>query len=328
MLTSLTLPNGRATSSLGFGCASLLRIPEAEQRQRLLDLAVDHGILHFDVARMYGLGFAEAELAGVIRRHPGQLTIATKFGLGKSGPPSSAVQRQGGMRRILQAVPVLRPLARRLVAGRIRRDFSADHCRLSLATSLKQLGIDALDLLLLHEPLTHDWVDPSLEDTLNDLLHEAQIGGYGISGHPSPTFSLWRQRQGLAPHLLQWEDNAFEFSPLEVSSPRSGLPLRSRYGLIRNSLPRIQQAFAFDPQLQRHWSERLSVDLIDSDVLVAALLSSSLASFPNDLLVFSTTSPARLLRLLSFLHAPPWDPEDVTAFRQFWLPTVPNPAVP
>jgi aryl-alcohol dehydrogenase-like predicted oxidoreductase len=54
MLPAITLPNGRATTSLGFGCASLMRLPEVGDRQRLLDLAVDLGICHFDTARLYG----------------------------------------------------------------------------------------------------------------------------------------------------------------------------------------------------------------------------------------------------------------------------------
>jgi hypothetical protein len=36
MLPPLTLPNGRSTSALSFGCASLLRLPDPADRQRLL----------------------------------------------------------------------------------------------------------------------------------------------------------------------------------------------------------------------------------------------------------------------------------------------------
>ena len=56
MLPVISLSTGRNTTALGFGCASLMRLPEARDRQRLLDLAVDLGIRHFDGARLYGLG--------------------------------------------------------------------------------------------------------------------------------------------------------------------------------------------------------------------------------------------------------------------------------
>ena len=69
MLPDITLSTGRNTTALGFGCASLMRLPEARDRQRLLDLAVDLGIRHFDGARLYGLGQVEGELGALLRRH-------------------------------------------------------------------------------------------------------------------------------------------------------------------------------------------------------------------------------------------------------------------
>ena len=61
MLPEITLPNGRRSTALAFGCASLLRLPEVSEHQRLLDQAVDLGIRHFDVARLYGLGMTNVE---------------------------------------------------------------------------------------------------------------------------------------------------------------------------------------------------------------------------------------------------------------------------
>jgi diketogulonate reductase-like aldo/keto reductase len=321
MLRAITFPNGRRTTSLGFGCASLMRLPTARDRQQLLDLAVDLGIRHFDVARLYGLGQVEAELAGLLHRHPGQLTLATKCGLGSALPPAAAAQSQGGLRRILQLAPGLRPLARRFYGSRMMpRDFSVGHCKLSLQTSLAQLGLESVDLLLLHEPGPADALDPALEACMLDWQRQGLIGGYGLSGLPSPTFSLWRQRPGLAPNMLQWEDNLLEPQPLAQLSAMEEPVLRSRFGRIRRSLQPIQKAFAAVPQLQRHWSERLNFDLAESDALVAALLGAALAAHPNDLLLFATTNPDRLRRLLSLLQTPPWDAAEAIAVERFWRP--------
>jgi predicted oxidoreductase len=319
MLPSITLPNGRNTTALGFGCASLLRLPDAVQRQRLLDLTADLGVRHFDVARLYGLGQAEAELGRLLRRHPDQLTVATKCGLGEAQPPSAASKRQGGFRRLLQLAPGLRPLARRFYGSRlVSRDFSAVHCQRSLKTSLEQLGVEAVDLLLLHEPGPADGVDPTMEACLQDLQRQGQIGGYGISGLPDPTLSLWQKRPALAPHILQWEDDLMEQQPLFESSTDHAPQLRSRFGRIRRSLLPIQRAFASVPQLQSHWSERLNLDLAESNALVAALLGSALAAHPADLQLFATTSPERLRRIVSLLHAPPWEAPAACAFERFW----------
>jgi diketogulonate reductase-like aldo/keto reductase len=323
MLSAITLPNGRNTTALGFGCASLMRMPEAGVRQRLLDLAVDLGIRHFDAARLYGLGQVEVELGSLLCRHPGQLTVATKCGLGEAQPPSAAAQRQGGLRRLLQMAPGLRPLARRFHGSRmVRRDFSAVHCRRSLETSLGQLGLEAVDLLLLHDPGPTDAVDPSMEACLQDWQRQGLIGSYGISGLPDPTFSILRQRPGLAPHILQWEDDLLEPQPLAQHPAMQAPQLSGRFGRIRRSLQPIREAFAAVPQLQRHWSERLNLDLAESNALVAALLGAALAAYPADLLLFASTDPDRLRRIVYLLHSPPWDAAEAIAFERFWRPPV------
>ena len=323
MLSSITLPNGRNTTSIGFGCASLMRLPESGDRQRLLDIAVDLGIQHFDVARLYGMGMVEAELGALLRRHPGRLTVATKCGLGESFPPSAVAQRQGGLRRALQLAPGLRPLARRVLGSRmVRRDFSAAHCRHSLETSLGQLRLEAVDLLLLHEPGHSDPVDSDMEACLQDWQRQGLIGGCGISGQPGPTLSLWRQRPGLALHLLQWEDDLFEHPPQDQLPAPQPPWLRGRFGRIRRSMQPIRQAFKAVPQLQRHWSERLNLNLADSNALVAALLGAALAAYPADLLLFASTDPDRLRRTVALLQAPPWEPVEAIAFEHFWRPRV------
>ena len=319
MLPSITLSTGRCTTALGFGCSSLMRLPEVRDRQRLLDLVADLGIRHFDVSRLYGLGQVEGEIGALLRRHSGHFTVATKCGLGEAHPPSASVQRQGGLRRILQLAPGIRPLVRRFY-GRciVRRDFTAGHCLLSLQTSLSQLGLESVDLLLLHEPTPFDAVDQTLEVFLQDSQRQGLIGGYGISGLPGPSLALWRQRPGLAPHLLQLEDNLLTTEPPAFSATEEYPALRGRFGRIRLSLQPIQQAFAAVPQLQRFWSDRLNLFLGEPNSLVAALLGAGLAGFPNDLLLFATTDPDRLRRILSLLHSPPWDASEAIAFERFW----------
>jgi hypothetical protein len=298
-----------------------MRLPDSSDRQYLLDLAVDLGIRHFDVARLYGLGQAEAELGGLLRRNTGQLTVATKCGLGEARAPSVFKVRQSGLRRFLQLAPGLKPLARRVYGSSlVRRDFSAANCRLSLQTSLKQLDLEAVDLLLLHEPCPDDPVDGAMESLLQELHREGLIGGFGMSGLSQPTFSLWRQRPDLAPHVLQWEDNLFDPEPLGQLSAKEAPPLRTRFGRIRRSIQPIKQAFAGVPQLQRHWSERLNVDLADQDALVAAILGSALASHPGEMLLFASTSPDRLRCILPLLHSPPWEAREAMAFEHFWRP--------
>ena len=202
----------------------------------------------------------------------------------------------------------------------VRRDFSEDHCRLSLEMSLGQLGLEAVDLLLLHEPEAADVVDATMEACLHDWQQQGLIGAYGISGLHAQTISLYRQRpRMLAPHILQWEDDflgqqLLTHLPTDKQSPL----LKGHFGRIRRSLLTIQQGFASVPQLQRHWSDRLNLDLAESNALVAALLGAALAAYPTDLLLFASTDPYRLRRIVSLLQAPPWDAAEAIAFEHFW----------
>jgi D-threo-aldose 1-dehydrogenase len=56
-----------SVSAVGFGCGGLMQSPSRKERMAVLGSAVDSGMTHFDIARMYGLGMAEAELGAFLR---------------------------------------------------------------------------------------------------------------------------------------------------------------------------------------------------------------------------------------------------------------------
>ena len=78
--------SGRETTRLGYGCSSIMGALGRRQSLRLLEAAYDAGIRHFDVAPMYGYGEAESCLGEFLQRHPGQLTVTTKYGI---APPKN-----------------------------------------------------------------------------------------------------------------------------------------------------------------------------------------------------------------------------------------------
>ncbi len=87
MLGRVELPGPQLTiSAVGFGCGGLMQSPSRKERMAVLGSAVDNGMTHFDTARMYGLGMAEAELGAFLRTvDRGSVTIATKFGIEVGG---------------------------------------------------------------------------------------------------------------------------------------------------------------------------------------------------------------------------------------------------
>ena len=131
MLPIRELPRtGVVTSAVGFGCAGLFRIPQRSRRREVLEAAYDVGIRHFDVAPMYGLGLAEAELGSFLKRRrrrdrhyevrdrshvPDQ--IARSFPETAAGVPRQASRRRRGIEgcgegsslRTIRAAPLLLP---------------------------------------------------------------------------------------------------------------------------------------------------------------------------------------------------------------------------
>ncbi len=123
---------GIQTSRLIYGCMRLVGDGSDEARERgrqAIRTAVDAGYTVFDHADIYGRGECEALFGEVLRDTPGlrdKLFIVSKCGIRFSGEPSADDPQ--------------------------RYDFSKDHVLTSAEGSLRRLGIDNLDLLLLHRP--------------------------------------------------------------------------------------------------------------------------------------------------------------------------------
>jgi D-threo-aldose 1-dehydrogenase len=111
----------------------------------VLDAAWDCGIRYFDTAPHYGLGLSERRLGAFLVGKPrGEYTVSTKVGRLLRPSPETA-DRLDDENQF--AVP-----------ASLRRvwDFSAAGIRASLEESLERLGLDAVDVLFLHDPDEHD----------------------------------------------------------------------------------------------------------------------------------------------------------------------------
>jgi D-threo-aldose 1-dehydrogenase len=107
-----------------------------------VDAAWDCGIRTFDTAPHYGLGLSERRLGDALRhRSRDEYVISTKVGrLLRAAGPSHAGDSEG--------FAVQAGLAREF-------DFSADGVRRSLEASLDRLGMDRVDIVLIHDPDDH-----------------------------------------------------------------------------------------------------------------------------------------------------------------------------
>ncbi|MCU1556118.1 MAG: oxidoreductase [Microbacteriaceae bacterium] len=164
---------GVAVSELGFGAAPIgnlySRVSDADAASAV-DAAWDSGIRYFDTAPHYGLGLSERRLGAALARHPrDEYVVSTKVGrlLIENPFPTGSDLPYGGF-----AVPDT--FTRRF-------DFSPEGVRRSLDESLGRLGIDRVDIVLVHDPVEQvDEVIRSTIPTLVELRDQGVIGAVGV----------------------------------------------------------------------------------------------------------------------------------------------------
>ncbi|MCO5196733.1 MAG: aldo/keto reductase [Anaerolineae bacterium] len=115
-----------------------------------LHTALDHGINFFDTADVYGDGRSERLIARLRRERPSDtFWVATKAG---------------------------RRLDPHVAAG-----YNCENITAFIDRSLKNLKVEALDLVQLHCPPTEVYYTPELFDALDDLKQQGKIKHYGVS---------------------------------------------------------------------------------------------------------------------------------------------------
>ena len=265
-----------------------MRLASRRERQRLLASAFDSGITHFDVARMYGVGQAEAELGRFARARRADITIATKFGIEPRKGLLPLARLQGPARAVLNALPALRgAIKRRGDLIDASRHYDARTARRSLEESLSQAGTDYFDILFVHGPRPTDEV--KLEELVAffaDAQREGKIRSWGIASEDSRGAALVDAFGNSA--VLQTRYDVF--SPISPSVS-VGRPL-ILFGFLASALPRLTHCVAADPRIRE---KLLPIEAGDTCAAIADyLLLDALDAYENSVLLVSTTRPARI----------------------------------
>ena len=188
---------GWRVSEVGYGMWGLAGWTgrEDNETRRSLQLAVDLGCTFFDTALAYGEGHSEMLLGELVQKNPGRgLIIASKI------PPKNRVwpSRRG---------------------FRLDEVFPADYIRSSTETSLKNLGLPALDLMQFHV-WEDEWAtDDRWHKALESLRRDNLIKGIGISVNRwEPTNVVRTLRTGLI-DAVQVIYNIFDQNPEDELFP-------------------------------------------------------------------------------------------------------------
>ncbi len=143
---------GWRTSVVSFGCWAIGGTwGPVEDRESLAALrrAVELGVNFFDTADVYGDGRSE-RLLGQLRRECGDsILIATKAG--------------------------------RRLNPHVAEGYTRENLTSFVDQSLRNLGVEAIDLLQLHSPPTAVYYEPDVFGVLDDLVKQGKVRFYGVS---------------------------------------------------------------------------------------------------------------------------------------------------
>ena len=114
-----------------------------------LHRAIDLGINFIDTADVYGMGRSEKLIARMRKERSEQIYVATKAG--------------------------------RKLDPHVADKYTPENIRGFIEQSLKNLQVDALDLVQLHCPPTPVFYNPELFDALDGMVKEGLIKNYGVS---------------------------------------------------------------------------------------------------------------------------------------------------
>jgi D-threo-aldose 1-dehydrogenase len=193
-------PHALGTAPLG----NLGRPVDEDEWRGALTAAWEAGVRCYDTAPHYGLGLAERRLAEGLAGRDG-FVVSTK--IGRLLEPSSGA----GMDTEGFAVP----------ATHVRvRDYSRDGVLASLESSLERLGLDRVDVLLVHDPDEHyrealDGAFPALEE----LRSQGVITSYGAGMNQAEMLADFVRETDLDVVMLAGRYTLFEQGALDDLLP-------------------------------------------------------------------------------------------------------------
>jgi D-threo-aldose 1-dehydrogenase len=305
---------GIETSQLGFGCVKLTTHRDRRDAVRILEHAFSLGITHFDVARAYGFGRAEGILGEFLQGKRKRVTVATKFGI---QPPSGLAGNRwiiGLAKKVLGPFPGLLRRAKQRGSTMVQANvFSPNAAIHSLETSLRELGTDYVDVLLLHEAALADAASEPLIEALSQQVTRGLVRCLGVASD----FNQLGGDADLLPdayQVVQFDDNALRgnLRTLQHHERRALIT----HSIFQPAVP-LREAIHAHPAIVKKFPAQMNFDLADPVVVGSLLLHYALWSNPTGIVLFSSSDPARVAANVRDAESPAYDGVQLSVFVKF-----------
>ena len=190
----------------------------------ILRNAAQNGVTFFDTADVYGDGRSESLIGKFLQEKPNDIFAATK--LGRAGSPGGS------------------------------ENFTLDAMRLHTESSLRRLGLEALDLTQLHCVPTEVLRQGEIFDSLRALKSEGKIRQFGASVESMEEALICLEQEDLA--SLQIIFNIFRQKPIETlfeKAQEKGVALIIRLPLASGLLSgKFSSSTKFDAEDHRNFN--------------------------------------------------------------------------
>ncbi len=154
-----------------------------KESKRAIHTALDMGVTFFDTADVYGAGHSERVLGEALGSAKNEVVIATKFG------------------------NVFDEEKKEIIGS----DASPSYIKRACEASLERLGRDYLDLLQFHINEYETERAPEVRDTLEELVREGKIRGYGWSTDWPERAAIFAEGPGCT--SVQFQMNVLDDNP-------------------------------------------------------------------------------------------------------------------
>ena len=276
--------NKVSVTSLGFGAASignLYRVVTDEDAAAAVEAAWERGVRYFDTAPHYGLGLSERRLGAVLQGCPrSEYALSTKVG-------RLLVPNPGGEDR--------RDLDNGFdVPAGLRRqwDFSGDGVRRSLEESLARLGLDRIDIVLIHDPEESDQPEKALTEgyaALDELRSQGVVGAIGVGSKQVEILHRFVTETGIDTIMLAGRYTLLEQPALDELLPaceKHGVSVLNvgvfNSGLLAKDWPEVEGRYEYGDAPR---------ELVERARRIAAVCRDHGTSLPHAALVFGGAHP-------------------------------------
>jgi len=256
---------------------------DREKGKDAIRTAIEEGFTHFDHADIYGGGQCETLFSEVLKEMPGareNIIITSKCGIRRTNQPN---QGDPG-----------------------RYDFSKEHIIQSVEGSLTRLGVDCLDLLLLHRP---DYLCDAEEvsETFQELRDAGKVLHFGVSNFRPSQVSLLQSYCAMPLLVNQVEINIHNIDALSDGTldqcqelkitPQAWCPIAGvaypAWGNTFSEEDEVRLKSEFDLQSQEYDSE-------NGIIMLAWLLKHPAMILP----IIGSTTPSRIKAAKQALDIP------------------------